>query len=256
MDLQLKGKRAIVTGGTRGIGRTIADTLANEGCHVAVCARNSDEISKTVEALKSKGVSAFGGVVDITDGRSLKDWIMKAGTELGGLDILVSNVGAMAMGADMASWEKNLRTDICGAVNAIETALPMLETSAKENGDAAIVAIGSAASVNATEPSSYGAIKGAIVHYIKGLAKQNAVKHIRANVVSPGMVYFKGGVWHRVEQGMPDFFKKSLAQNPMGRMASPQDIANAVVFLASPCSSFTSGINMIVDGAITDRVNY
>lgn len=154
MDFQLKGKRAIVTGGTRGIGRTIADTLAGEGCHVAVCARNSDEISKTVESLKSKGVSAFGGVVDITDGGSLKDWIMKAGAQLNGLDILISNVGAMAMGADIASWERNLRTDIFGAVNAIEAALPLLETSAKESGDAAIVAIGSAASVNATEPSS------------------------------------------------------------------------------------------------------
>jgi len=247
MDLQLRGKRAIITGGTRGIGRAIADTLADEGCHVALCARNSDEITKTVEALKSRGVSAFGGVVDITDGGSLKDWIMKAGAELN---------GAMAIGADTASWEMNLRTDIFGAVNSIEAALPMLETSAKENGDASIVTIGSAASVNATEPSSYGAIKGAIIHYIKGVAKQNAAKHIRANVVSPGMVYFEGGIWHRVEQGMPDFFKDSLAQNPMGRMASPQDIANAAVFLASPRSSFTSGINMIVDGAITDRVNY
>jgi len=256
MDLKLKGKRAIITGGTRGIGRTIADTLADEGCDVAVCARNGDEITKTVEALKSKGVSAFGGVVDITDGGALKDWILKAGTELNGLDILVSNVGAMAIGADTASWEMNLQTDVFGAVNSIEAALPMLEASAKENGDAAIVAIGSAASVNATEPSSYGAIKGAILHYIKGLAKQNAAKHIRANVVSPGMVYFEGGIWHRVEQGMPDFFKESLAQNPMGRMASPRDIADAAVFLASPRSSFTSGINMIVDGAITDRVNY
>jgi len=130
MDLQLRGKRAIITGGTRGIGRAIADTLADEGCHVALCARNSDEITKTVEALKSRGVSAFGGVVDITDGGSLKDWIMKAGAELNGLDILVSNVGAMAIGADTASWEMNLRTDIFGAVNSIEAALPMLETSA------------------------------------------------------------------------------------------------------------------------------
>ena len=256
MDLKLRGKRAIITGGTRGIGRAIADTLADEGCHVAVCARNNDEIIKTVDALKSKGVTAFGSAVDITEAGSVKDWITKAAAELNGLDILVSNVGAMAMGADMASWEKNLRTDVFGAVNSIEAALPMLETSAKENGDAAIVAIGSASSIIATEPSSYGAIKGAIVHYIKGLAKQNAAKHIRANVISPGMVYFEGGVWHQVEQGMPDFFKESLAQNPMGRMASPQDIANAAVFLASPCSCFTTGINMIVDGAITDRVNY
>jgi 3-oxoacyl-[acyl-carrier protein] reductase len=256
MDLQVKGKKAIVTGGTRGIGRRIADTLADEGCHVAVCARNNDEIMATVDALRSKGVSAFGGVVDISDGDALKDWIVKASAELDGLDILISNVGAMAIGADIPSWEANLRTDIFGAVNSIEAALPMLEASAKQNGDAAIVAIGSASSVSATEPSSYGAIKGAMVHYIKGLAKQNAPKQIRANVVSPGMVYFEGGIWHRVEQGMPDYFKDSLAQNPMGRMANPQEIANAAVFLASPRSSFTSGINMIVDGAITDRVNY
>ncbi|MFO7964878.1 MAG: SDR family oxidoreductase [Desulfobacterales bacterium] len=256
MDLKLKGKNAVVTGGTRGIGRAIAETLADEGCNVAICARNQDEISQTVEALNAKGISALGGVADVTDGDALKNWIEESALQLGGLDILVSNVGAMAIGADASSWEKNLRTDILGAVNAIESALPMLEEAASRNGDAAIVVIGSAASVSADEPSSYGAIKGALVHYVKGLAKQNASKHIRASVISPGMVYFKGGVWHRVEQGMPDFFKQALDRNPMGRMATPQDIANAAVFLASPCSSFTSGINMIIDGVITDRVNY
>ena len=256
MDLKLKGKNAIVTGGTRGIGRAIADTLADEGCNVAICARNENEISDTLTALTSKGISAFGDKTDVTDGEALKNWILRAKDQLGGLDILISNVGAMAMGSDAASWEKNLRTDILGSVNAIESSLSMLEEAAARTGDAAIVVIGSAASVNATEPTSYGAIKGALVHYIKGIAKQNAPKHIRANVVSPGMVYFKGGVWHRVEKGMPAFFTESLGRNPMGRMATPQDIANAAVFLASPCSSFTSGINMIVDGVITDRVNY
>lgn len=260
MDLQLMGKKAIVTGGTRGIGRAIADTLADEGCSVAICARNADQISEAVDALKSKGVSAFGGVVDIADGNALKDWIVKAGDELGGLDILISSAGAMAIGADMASWEKNLQIDIFGAVNSVEAALPLLEESAKQSGDAfgdaAIVAIGSTAAVNATEPSSYGAIKGALVHYIKGVAKQNASKHVRANVVSPGTVYFEGGVWHMIEQRAPQMFKDTLARNPMGRMATPQDIANAAVFLASPCSSFTTGINMMVDGTITDRVNY
>lgn len=256
MDLQLIGKKAIVTGGTRGIGRAIADTLADEGCSVAICARNADQISEAVDALKSKGVSAFGGVVDIADGNALKDWIVKAGDELGGLDIVISSAGAMAIGADMASWEKNLQIDIFGAVNSVEAALPLLEESAKQSGDAAIVAIGSTAAVNATEPSSYGAIKGALVHYIKGVAKQNAPKHVRANVVSPGTVYFEGGVWHMIEQGAPQMFKDTLARNPMGRMATPQDIANAAVFLASPCSSFTTGINMMVDGTITDRVNY
>ena len=119
-----------------------------------------------------------------------------------------------------------------------------------------IVAIGSAAAASAPQPSSYGAIKGALVHYIKGVSKQNASKRIRANVVSPGMVYFEGGIWSKIEEQTPQFFKDSLARNPMGRMATPLDIARAVVFLASPCSSFTTGINMLVDGAITRRVNY
>jgi 3-oxoacyl-[acyl-carrier protein] reductase len=256
LDLQLNGKRAIVTGGTRGIGRAIADTLTDEGCNVAICARDTNQISEAVSALKSKGVSAFGGTVDITDGYALREWIVNAGNELGGLDILISSAGAMEIGADISSWEKNLNLDIFGAVISLEAALPMLEVSAKENGDAAIVAIGSAAAAIATEPSSYGAIKGALVHYIKGVSKQNASKHIRANVVSPGMVYFEGGVWDTIEQETPQFFKDSLARNPMGRMATPLDIARAVVFLASPCSSFTTGTNLFVDGAITDRVNF
>lgn len=256
MDLRLKGKRAIVTGGTRGIGRAIVETLAAEGCALAFCARHEDQITEAVEVLKPKGNSVYGGVVDIADGKALKEWISEAGNKLGGLDILISSAGAMAMGAEESSWMKNLQIDIFGAVNAVEAALPILEESAKESGDAAIVAIGSTAAVNAVEPSSYGAIKGALIHYIRGVAKQNAPKHVRANVVSPGMVYFEGGVWNRVEQRAPEYFKSSLARNPMGRMARPQDIANAAVFLASPCSSFTSGINMIVDGAMTDRVNY
>ncbi len=127
MDLRLKGKRAIVTGATRGIGRAIADTLADEGCNVAICARDTNQISEAVNALKSKGVSAFGRTVDITDGDALREWIEKAGNELGGLDILISSAGAMAIGADISSWEKNLNLDIFGAVNSIEAALPMLE---------------------------------------------------------------------------------------------------------------------------------
>jgi 3-oxoacyl-[acyl-carrier protein] reductase len=256
MDLQLKGKRAIVNGGTRGIGRFVAETLADEGCNMAICARSADPVAETVEALQAKGVSVLGRAVDITDGDALKTWITDAGAELGGLDILVSNAGAMAIGADQEAWKKNLDLDIFGAVNSIEAALPTLEASAAENGDAAIIAIGSTAAVNANEPSSYGALKAALVHYIKGVARANAAKHVRANVVSPGMVYFEGGVWHRIENNSPEFFKGALARNPMGRMATPRDIANAVVFLASPCSSFTSGINMIVDGTMTERANY
>jgi 3-oxoacyl-[acyl-carrier protein] reductase len=256
MDLQLKGKKAIVTGGTRGIGRAIVETLANERCAVAFCARNAEQITQAVGDLRARGVLAYGSVVDITDGNALKQWIAEVSDEMGGLDILVSSAGALAQGIEEDAWMKNLQLDILGAVNAVEAALPMLKVSAQQTGDAAIVAIGSTASVTANTPSSYGAIKAALLHYIKGVARQNASNHIRANVVSPGMVYIEGGFWNKIEQQSPEFFKGSLARNPMGRMATAQEIANAVVFLASPSSSFTSGANLIIDGVLSDRVNY
>ena len=256
MDLKLKGKRALITGGTRGIGKAIAETFASEGCNMVICARNATEVDKMVASLISKGVSAWGAAVDVTDEKAVKDLVSLAAEKMGGLDIIVSNVGAMALGADKDAWEKNLKMDIFGLVNLVETGLEHLEKAAAENGDAAIVAIGSTAATYAAKPSAYGAIKGAMSHYIKGIAKANAAKKIRANVVSPGMVYFEDGIWGRIEKSQPDVFKASLARNPMGRMATPQEIANAVVFMSSPCSTFTSGINMIIDGAMTDRVNY
>lgn len=256
MDLGLKGKRAIVTGGTRGIGRAIAELLADEGVDVGICARNDEQVNEAVAALTAKGVRATGGTVDIADADALKTWITHAGDMLGGLDILVSNASALAIGNSVDAWEKGLAIDILGARNSIEAALPMLEKSAEETGDASIVAIGSVSSVSATDASAYGAVKGALVHLVKGLAKELAPKHVRANVVSPGTVYFKGGVWHMIEENMPDMFAQTMKRNPMGRMASPEDIANATVFLSSPRASFTTGINMIVDGCITDRVNY
>jgi 3-oxoacyl-[acyl-carrier protein] reductase len=256
MDLGLNGKKAIVTGGTRGIGRAIVEMLGEEGCAVAFCARNAEGVAKTVTSLRSKGITAYGGAVNITDGEALKQWTAGAADELGGLDILISSAGAMAQGTDEADWTKNLQLDIFGAMNAIEVALPFLEASAARSGDAAIVAIASTASVTANAPSAYGALKASLIHYIKGLARQNAAKHIRANTVSPGMVYFEGGIWSQIESNSPAFFQSSLERNPSGRMADPREIASAAVFLASPRSSFTSGVNLIVDGVLSDRVNY
>src|SRR6201996_7826953 len=143
MDLHLKGKNAVILGGTRGIGRAIADTLAAEGANVAICARNADQVKDTVAALKDKGVKATGGAVDIMDGAALKAWVAKAGDELGGIDILVSNAGAMAQGGDPASWEANFKLDILGAVNAFEAALPFLEKAAATTHDAACTIISS-----------------------------------------------------------------------------------------------------------------
>ncbi|MFN4229764.1 SDR family NAD(P)-dependent oxidoreductase [Parvibaculum sp.] len=256
MDLGLKGKKAIVTGGTRGIGRAIAETLAAEGVDIAICARNQDQVDEAVAALSKLGVKATGGVADIADGEGLKKWIADTAKAMGGLDILVANASALANGNDEKSWRACFEIDVLGAVNAFEAALPFLTEAAKKSGDASATFISSISAAENDNANAYGAQKAAQIHLAKGLARQHAGDHVRVNTVSPGTVYFKGGVWNMIEEHMPDMFKQAMSRNPTGRMATPQDIANAAVFLASPASSFTTGTNLVVDGAISRRVNF
>jgi 3-oxoacyl-[acyl-carrier protein] reductase len=256
MDLGLKGKKAIVTGASRGIGKAIAEALAVEGADVAICARGQAGVDEVAASLKEKGVKALGGAVDIADGPALKSWIAAAASELGGCDILVSNASALVIGNSEDDWRKMYDIDVMGAVRALEAARPFLETAGAERGDAAFIIISSVSAAEATAPSAYGAMKAAQIHFAKGVAKQGAAKKLRCNVISPGTVYFKGGVWGNVEERAPDFFKMMIGRNPTGRMATPEEIASAAVFLASPRSGFTTGINMVVDGAISERANF
>jgi 3-oxoacyl-[acyl-carrier protein] reductase len=186
----------------------------------------------------------------------LKAWIAEVASTFGGIDILVSNASALVMGAGREAWESMLQVDILGATTAFEAARPHLEKAASEHGDAAVVMISSISAAETQSGGAYGAMKAAMIHYAKGLAKECAKAKVRVNVVSPGTIYFKGGVWHNVEQMAPQMYEATLKRNPMGRMGTPQEIANAAVFFASPVSSFTTGANLIVDGAMTSRVNY
>ena len=256
MDLGLKGRNAVVLGGTRGIGRAIADTLAGEGSGVAVCARNADQVAGTVTELQAMGVKATGASVDITDAAALKSWI--ADVARGARQCRHAVFQCRGHGARRRScfMGADFRLDVLGAVNAFEAARPLLEASGEKTGDAAFIIISSISAAQADTASSYGPIKAALIHMAKGLARQYAAKKIRVNVVSPGTVYFKGGIWNMVEQNMPKRYQDALARNPTGRMATPQEIANAAVFLASPASSFTTGSNLVVDGAISNRVNF
>jgi 3-oxoacyl-[acyl-carrier protein] reductase len=253
MDLGLKGLKALVTGGTKGIGRAVAETLAREGADVSICARNAAEVESAVAALKKLGGKAFGQVADVGDAASLKAWVDASGKALGGIDIVVANVSALAIPDDETGWQRGFDVDMMGTVRLVGAAMPSLEQS--KHG--AIVTI---SSVSGREidfaAGPYGAFKAAIVHYTQGLAFRLAAKKIRANSVSPGNTYFPGGVWEQIEKGNPQFFGQAMALNPTGRMGTPQEMANAVAFLASPAASFVTGTNLVVDGALTRGVQF
>lgn len=253
MDLGLAGKKALVTGGTKGIGRSIAEHLAQEGACVAICARNPAEVAETVAVLKQPGVSATGRAVDVADAEALKCWVRDAAEELGGLDIVIPNVSALAISNDDAGWKAGFDTDMMGTVHTVDAAMPFLERS-----DAAAIVIISSVSGREIDFAAgpYGAFKAALIHYAQGLAFNLAAKGIRANTVSPGNTYFPGGIWERVQHGMPELYAKALALNPTGRMGKPEEMARAAVFLASPAASFITGANLVVDGALTRGVQY
>ena len=251
MDLGLKGLRAAVSGGTKGIGRAVAELLADEGAAVAICARDGSEVAAAVTALQARGASAFGQAFDVSDGPVLKAWIEGAAEALGGLDIVVANVSALAIDSNEEGWRQGFEVDLMHSVRMVEAAMPWLEKSTA----ASIVTV---SSVSGREidfaAGPYGAFKAALLHYTQGLANQLAGKGIRANSVSPGNTYFDGGVWQQIEQGDADFFAQALALNPTGRMAKPEEVARAVAFLASPAASFIMGTNLVVDGALTRGV--
>ncbi len=253
MDLQLKGRTAMVTGGTRGIGRAIVERFLGEGANVCFCARTAEDVEATEQALSADGPEVVGTTVDMGDASAIATWVADSAERFGGTDIVVSNVSALAIPDTDENWDASLNVDLMGTVRLVKAAMPYLEKS-----DAAsIVAIASVSGREVDFASGpYGTAKSAIIAYIQGLAYHLAGKGIRANTVSPGNTYFPGGVWESIEQDNPDLYESALGMNPTGRMGTPKEMAAGVVFLSSPVSSFTTGTNLVIDGALTRGIQF
>ena len=253
MNLELNGKKAIITGATRGIGRRIANLLAEEGVDLAICARDEGEVAEATKELAATGIKAIGKAVNVRDGDAYKAWLTESADALGGCDIFVPNVSAGGGMDSEKNWVKNFEVDVLGTVRGCETLMPYLEDS----DSASIVLI---SSTNALEffagPMAYNAMKAALINYSKQLAVFVGGKGIRVNSVCPGPVYFDGGAWEMIKGTNPKFYDKTVRSIPRGEMGTPEEVANVVAFLASPKSSLITGANIVADAGFTKRVQY
>lgn len=251
MDLGLNGKRAMVSGATRGIGRAIVETLLAEGASVSFCARRAQGVDAAVAELSPHG-TVYGHAVDAGDSGAMRRWVDDSVTQLGGLDILIHNTSAKPSGS-IEGWSKNFDIDLMALVHAADAAIPALS-----DGGGCIISIGTTASAEhfATGANGYSALKAAMTNWTLGQAQVLGGRGIRCNVVSPGPIFIEGGDWDMVRQHMAPFYESTRTAHPAGELGTAQDVADAVVFLASERARHVNGANLCVDGGFLKRVDY
>lgn len=255
MDLGLKGRRALITGGSRGIGRAIVDTLAAEGVDVALCARGEEGVAAAVAAARAHGVRAIGRALDVRDRDAVATWFRESAAELGGLDIVVSNVSTRPSERGEPMWRDALETDLLHHVRLAELALPQLRSGR----DPCLLFIASIASVMTQLPpteEAYGPMKAALVNYTGQLAARHGAAGVRVNAVSPGPILHEGGEWERIRAVKPALFEMASKLSVLGRLGTPEEVARAVVFLCSPAAAYITGANLRIDGGAVKTANF
>lgn len=252
MDLGLTGKRALITGGSKGIGNAIAKRLVAEGARVAICARSGDELDRAVEQLKETG-EAWGAPCDVADKAAYERWTEEAVSVLGGADIFVANASALALGGEEEEWRASFEVDLMGAVRGANLLIPHMAVA----GGGAMVFIASVAAVETfLAPAAYNTLKASLITYAAQLSQAVGGQNIRVNCVSPGAIEFKGGIWDHVKSNDPELYRATVEKQPSGRLGTPEEVSDAVVFLVSDRGNWITGENLVVDGGYTKRVAF
>lgn len=245
MELGLKGKNAIVTGGTRGIGLAIAEGLAKEGVNVSICGRGREGLEKAQAQLTAIGGNVHAGTCDVADADALKAYVEAANDALGGIDILVNNASAFGRTDDEAGWQSSIDVDLMASIRASWAAVPHIES----RGGGAIVHISSISGLRGTTRTPpYATVKAALIHYTMTQALQLASKKIRVNCVAPGSIFFEGGTWDVAKANNPALYDSILKSIPFGRYGTPEEVASLAIYLASNAASWVTGQSISVDG--------